>query len=292
MIGNGIRHTTTSVGSGPITLAGVTGHPGYQHVFGATGGRMVAYSIQADDGGQPGPFIESGIGDLDFATMVLTRYPRATWDGTTYSADLPAPILLTAGTKHVTCAPTAEMGAYPGLGNLGDGIGAGADNAVSNSATNTLTNGRRVFSHVFLRHPRTIGALAVRLGGAYTGGSFSLSYALYELNQNGIPYRRITPLLTRSGFTAGTIQETVAPRVYAPAGDYALGFVADFAGGSGTPTILATSVALRASPFGTHMANDPRTMQCLNGGTGALPADASGLSFSTLFDRAIQLVVA
>jgi hypothetical protein len=292
MIGNGIRHTTVSVGTGPITLAGVAGHPGYQHVFGATGGRMVAYCIAADEGGQPGAFIESGVGDFDPATLVLTRFPRATWDGTSYSADLPTPVDLAVGTKHVLCAPTAELNAPPGVGSLGDNIGMGADNSVLEGATVNLVNGRRTFAHIVLRHPRAIGSLALRLGGTYTGGSFAIAWALYELNQLARPYRRITPLLSRATFFAGTISESFAPRAYCPPGDYALGYVADFSGGTGTPSIAVANSTSRSSPFGTQLAQTLRTVSVMSGGTGALPADASGLTFATTTERVPALVLA
>lgn len=108
MIGNGIRHTTVSVGTGPITLAAVSGHPTYANAFGASGSVMVAYAILADDGGQPGPLIESGVASLNLATLVLQRAPSVTWDGATYSSGAPSPISLGAGTKHVICPPTAE----------------------------------------------------------------------------------------------------------------------------------------------------------------------------------------
>ena len=104
MLGNWIKQTSTSTGTGNLTLAAVTGFPTFANQFAA--GEYFYYTILNDSDGTP---MESGIGHMsDSATLVRDK-PLATFVAGTYNDNDPAAVTLAAGTKRVICS--MEQGA-------------------------------------------------------------------------------------------------------------------------------------------------------------------------------------
>lgn len=106
MLGNWIRQTTASTGTGTITLAAVAGFPTFANQFSV--GEYFYYTLLDDTAGTP---IESGIGHLSDATTLVRDKILATFVAGTYSDNDPSAATLAAGTKRVICA--MEQGASP-----------------------------------------------------------------------------------------------------------------------------------------------------------------------------------
>ena len=104
MLGDWIKHTSTTTGTVALTIASVSGFPGFGDVFAA--GRVVRYAIM-DDAGKP---IERGVGTLTNSTTLTRTWPTATWVSGVLDDTAPSAASLAAGTKTVLIA--AEAGAW------------------------------------------------------------------------------------------------------------------------------------------------------------------------------------
>lgn len=93
------KTTSTTGGTGALTLTAATGFPSWSGYFGATGTRVVRYQIQEGAWDGSGKY-ETGIGILALSTGVLTRSrPTITWTGTVLDNTTPA--ALSFGTTNV-----------------------------------------------------------------------------------------------------------------------------------------------------------------------------------------------
>lgn len=293
MLGNGIRHTTTTTGPGAITLVAVAGSPSFASVFGSTGTRHVQYAILTDDSGQPGDLIETGIGLVDLASLSMIRTPRSTWISGVYTAGTPSAVSLATGTKHVLCAPVAEGMAWPGLGNLGDAIGAPPRNLFLQTATSVnFTNGHLIACHVELAHPTRVGRLTARVAGTLAGATASsLELALGSIGPDGLPAGRLTDIINAGGLmTPGNVGGTCPPVWCAP-GDYVVAIRAAWTGGTGTPNTTHGNVSA-ASPFGTQLGTGIRLCPVISAGAqSTIPLDLSALTWSTTLTPNILLAI-
>ena len=104
MLGNWIKQTSTSTGTGNLTLAAVTGFPTFSNQFAV--GEYFYYTILNDSDGTP---MESGIGHMSDSTTLVRDKPLATFVAGTYNDNDPAAVTLAAGTKRVICS--MEQGA-------------------------------------------------------------------------------------------------------------------------------------------------------------------------------------
>lgn len=104
MLGNWIRMTTTTTGTGDLTLSSVSGYPTFNDQFSTTSYFM--YTILNDSDGTP---IESGIGHLSASTTMVRDRILATYSSGTYDDSNPSAISLASGTKRVICS--LEQGA-------------------------------------------------------------------------------------------------------------------------------------------------------------------------------------
>lgn len=101
MLGNWIRQTTTTTGTGNLTLSTVTGYAAFTDYFAAD--ERFAYSILDDATGLP---IEAGIGYLSSGALVREIVESTLVSGTLDRSN-PSAVTLAAGTKRVICAGTA-----------------------------------------------------------------------------------------------------------------------------------------------------------------------------------------
>jgi hypothetical protein len=142
MLGFGIRESTTTTGTGNLTIAAVTGYPRFSDVpeFAHTVGRRFHYSI-LDSGNLP---LESGIGYLTTDANTLVRESvRATYVSSTYDNTAPSAASLAAGTKYVICSAADAISAFGYTGNAAakgfSPLTYGGDQNVSLTAANTLS---------------------------------------------------------------------------------------------------------------------------------------------------------
>lgn len=107
-LGNWIRQTTTTTGTGALTLSSVSGWATFdsQFVAGADGaGDHFYYTILNDSDGSP---IEAGIGRMSDSTTLQRVHVLATLSSGTY-AEANSAVSLAAGTKRVICADLAHV---------------------------------------------------------------------------------------------------------------------------------------------------------------------------------------
>lgn len=107
-LGNWIRQTTTTTGTGSLTLSSVSGWATFDSQFtaGADGaGDYFYYTILNDSDGSP---IEAGIGRLSDSTTLVRTHVLATFSSGTY-AEANSAVSLSAGTKRVICSDLASV---------------------------------------------------------------------------------------------------------------------------------------------------------------------------------------
>jgi len=120
---NWARTTTTTTGTGNLTLSSVSGYPTINDVVGQ--GQRFAYAILDDSTGAP---LEAGIGYLSASTTMVREKVTETYSSSTYDNTSPATLSLASGTKRVivtgltrsVMAPLPYMGSaagYKGVGN-------------------------------------------------------------------------------------------------------------------------------------------------------------------------------
>lgn len=101
MLANGIYQTTTTTGTGDLTLSAVTGFPPFSAKFSVgSNGDPFRYAIVRDSDGVG---LEWGIGHLSASNTLVRDKIEATWNGTTYSDLNPSALSLSADTYRVIC---------------------------------------------------------------------------------------------------------------------------------------------------------------------------------------------
>ena len=180
----GCKESTTTTGTGNLTIAQVSGYPRISEVgFTHTNGRRFRYSI-VDSDHKP---IESGIGYLttDANTLVRAKI-KATYISSTYDDLAPTAASLASGTKYVLLTPGA--GVYGGNTRIFDdnsrmavtsGTLAGGDASYAPVGANTL-----IFSSFLLLHEIECTGLAFKL---HTTASANVRFGLFDLADDGRP---------------------------------------------------------------------------------------------------------
>lgn len=100
MLANGIKQTTTTTGTGNLTLTAVTGYPTLANAFAVN--QPFSYVLLDANG----LFKEAGIGYLSDATTLVRARVSATFSGSAYVKDAATAASLT-GTTTVICTPHA-----------------------------------------------------------------------------------------------------------------------------------------------------------------------------------------
>ncbi|HLO63166.1 MAG TPA: hypothetical protein VK165_09410 [Azonexus sp.] len=192
MLGNWIQQTTTTTGTGNLTLSSVSGLPGFYDLFSTTG--YFVYEILDDATGAP---LEAGIGHMiDAVTMVRDRV-TATYSGSVYDDTSPATISLAAGTKRVICA-LEEGSASPTIPNVQNAFGQRIvlpDGQLPAGGTKALAANQMLLTCLRWNCGREIASLACQITTANGTGSDHIQLGVYACDHNGLP----GPLLCRTG---------------------------------------------------------------------------------------------
>lgn len=259
MFANGVEHTTTTTGTGALSLVAVSGKPTYANVFGSTGTRVVSYTI-LDASDVP---IEGGKGTVTLSTLSLARGEvQFTWDGTDYKVHGAASALsLASGTKKVISSAMADdfLPALHVAGTMGDNIGVAPFCAVQNTVNYGTANGRVEYVPILIPMGRRVSRVSVRVGTGYTGGTSSCRVALYDLGSDGRPAARIADFGDLGAITAATLTSSaLGTPVYVPAGWYVVAILPQYTGGSGTPVFTAWNAPFTCGPFGVSFGSGLR----------------------------------
>lgn len=182
MLGNWIKQTTTTTGTGDLTLATVSGFPAFSSQFAAS--ERFAYAIIDDATGGP---IERGIGYINGSGNLVRERPMATFVSGTYTGANASAVDLPAGAKRVVCvegaqtALTSTQGAWAttkrGYGDMGIAAGAG---------TLALVADRAYAVPFSAAVDADIDALLFRVSTAAASGS-AAKVAVFSVGSDGLP---------------------------------------------------------------------------------------------------------
>jgi hypothetical protein len=193
MLGNWIYQTTTTTGTGNLTLSAVSGFPTLSTQFAVND--LIKYQILDDTTGAP---IESGIGFINGTGELVRQTPQASYVGTTYTEVDVTAVNLPSGTKRVICAagagtliaaaPAAAPAVVKGYGDA---------HTASAVTTSTLTVVNRAAAVPFIRAvDKALTGIAFRNNSSSAGTSAKIG--LYTIGEDGLPDRLIAETETVS----------------------------------------------------------------------------------------------
>lgn len=230
MRGNWVEFTSTTGGTGALTLTELAGFPSVQDIVGTTGSRWLGYTIlEWSNGVYAGPpaKAEHGIGSLALATGVLTRTKRlSTWNGTDYETINPSAISFgtTANNIRVVLAPTAELNPdvlpFYNVASPAEALGLTSSHATVGSATLALgASGRE--HYVPFRWCGCGDATHVGLAVTTSQGSTAAKIGFYAVDSTGLPGARLIDATGASPVTtAATGPQVSACSFHLPTGWY------------------------------------------------------------------------
>ena len=237
MLANGVKETTTTTGTGTVSLAAVAGFPRFSQVLGV--GTFVDYAIKSGDGW------EWGVGRLAAGNMLERTVVTAKYESGTYSKS-PATGLALSGTSEVFCAIHSDT---DGIGRGGGSLSRTKSTVLSahlvklnsnpEGAGYTPSAANRLMWFPFL-WPAGIDRFAtgVRLS-LYSGSGTKMRVAIIEPGDPVTASRIIAQTGDIPSGTSGIKTATFAAPVPMPLARYYLGVLCD-----GTPNILAGHAGL------------------------------------------------
>jgi hypothetical protein len=200
MLGNWIKQTTTTTGTGALTLSTVSGYAAFSDQFAS--GQRFQYQILDAATGAP---IESGVGYLSGGTLVRERIEATIVSGT-FDNSTPSAVSLASGTKTVICglSMSSALSTVPGTfapsgGFRGYGDAVTAQGGGGNIA---LVNQRAIALPFWAVSNQEIDALVVRVTAAGTSGSL-IRGAIYSVGADGLPDVKLAESGTADGTTTG-----------------------------------------------------------------------------------------
>lgn len=269
MLGNWIKTTTTTTGTGDLTLSSVTNFATFNDVFGV--GPLFYYAILDDSTDAP---IEMGIGHLSASTTLVRDKVLASMVSGVYDDTAPAAVTLAAGTKRVICTPDAGALAVNPL-NVSTGAGSRviAPWMPSSAGTLVATANRLYYVPLLLGTPREVDAIVFRISSG--AASTTAKAGLYASDVNGKPAARLAQSGSIDTSAAGKKDATFTAKRYPP-GLYYLAVAS-----SGAPTLNSSAGAntaqnplLGADSTGVQFIGG--LYEALSGGWTDLPTTAAG----------------
>jgi hypothetical protein len=248
MLGNWINQTTTTTGTGALTLAAVSGFPPASSQF-ATNERF-QYAILDDASGAP---LERGLGYLDGSGNLVREKPMAAMVSGVYAGAAPSAVSLAAGVKRVICTPgaqsaiatTSSMWAPPS-----GFVGYGDSNYTVVPASVALVADRVYVVPFFAAMDSDIDAVMIRVQTAGAGGT-SAKGAIYAVGADGLPGVQLAE-------SAAVLVDSIGVKAlsftrFRPPGRYFVALLCD-----GTPSVQhMASRVLGAYPMGYNSSMVP-----------------------------------
>lgn len=189
MLGNWINQTTTTTGTGNLTLSTVSGFPPASSQFAQD--ERFQYAILDDATGAP---LERGIGYLNASGELVREKPLSVMSGGTYSGVNPPAVSLAAGAKRVICSAgaTSTVGAMPWLWSPSSGYKGYGDVHGAGSAGTTPITADRVYIIPFQASvDADVDAVLVRVMTAGGAGTQAKA-AIYSIGIDGLPGVKLT----------------------------------------------------------------------------------------------------
>jgi hypothetical protein len=281
MLGNWVRETTTTTGTGDLTLSSVSGYPTFNNVFSTS--RYFAYAILNDSDGTP---IECGIGYLSASTTLVRSKITATYSSGTFDDTSPSAISLSSGTKRVICAGNADAILTPAK-NVNRNSSISTNKYVSSQHVITSNASSTGFTPVvntlyllpfWLCTSIEVDALCVRVGtGAATK---SVRMGIYDIDSTGHASKLLAETGSLSAATSSTEAVGTFTAIRLQPGWYYVAIVSD-----GTPALgRMTSGGTLPGFFGVQTSNMLIDLVGINSAHtyGALPNPAPTSGFNQM----------
>lgn len=269
MIGNAIKQTSTTAGTGNLTLLAVTGCAKFSDAFAVN--QPFSYTL-LDSGGL---FLEAGIGYLSNSTTLVRARVTATLASGTYTDESASALSLT-GTTTVICAPHAA--AMPGMIPTVDAVSASMNRYLGPSQRNANTSSvgaaalRCSYSPFKLEVGAPIGALILNVTTAGAGGTVA-RLGVYACKADGYIGDRLLTTGDIATDSTGVKSGSVTPTFLSPGWYYTASVF------SGNPTVSAWASALAglsaATPFGWGNSTTPVEFRHETLASAVLPGAAS-----------------
>jgi len=184
MLGNWIKQTTTTTGTGSLTLSAATGYPTFADQFAVN--QPLYYNI-LDSTGAP---IECGIGKLTSSTVLARTQVLQTYTGGTFTNIGATAVSLSAGTYTVVCAAVMQQGgvtSFPGITSVATLRAMIAYPFVGSANVKALTLNTPAFMPVRIDAGKGVSALGIEVTTLGGTGSDKVRCGLYPVNADGSP---------------------------------------------------------------------------------------------------------
>ena len=224
MHGNGIRESSTTTGTGDLTVAEISGFPRFSTKYPTGADYLFPYTV-TDEAGAP---IEGGLGYLSGTNTLVRAAALWTFTAGTYSDAAPSPVSLPAGTKYVLCAAPWQVMRSNILFNSQFAHATAAYKAIFNRLSVTTSSGSNSWTSPDRMHywPILLDEGAVCSGfvisGVANAASYGFACGIYSVRAGGRPGSRlassgkVTPIGASApqvlSFTGGNI--ALPPGVY------------------------------------------------------------------------------
>lgn len=273
MLGNWIQQTTTTTGTGNLTLSTVSGYPAFSTQF--SDGQRFQYQILDDSTGAP---IESGIGYLSSGALVRERIECTMVSGT-FDNTTPTAVSLAAGTKRVICAVAAAATHTPATGAVsaatykayGDGT-----QVFGSGGGFVMTAGRAYAKQFAALSANEIDAVIVRITTAGAASTL-IRGAIYSIGADGLPDIKLAESGTVAADTTGIKQLTFT--AFRPPQRFYVAVIS-----SGGPTLYATASGLSATAMGFTTNLEPYDLLYKAGTGTTFPSSWSSPTLIVVFD--------
>lgn len=234
MLGTWIRQTTTTTGTGNLTLSSVSGYPTFSTQF-ATNQRF-KYVILDDSTGAP---IEAGIGYLNSTPELVRERIEATMVSGTFDGSTPSAVSLASGTKRVICTGTAGGLQIMAPGVWQDTNKVYGDSGIINAVGTLATTADRAYA-VRMTHAvdSEIDAIMFRVTTAAAAGKLA-KVAVFSMGADGLPGVSLAESSSIAVDSTGVKTGTFT--AFRPPAEYFACFLSD-----GTPTIQSAANGMLA----------------------------------------------
>lgn len=269
MLGNGIKQTTATTGTGSLTLVAAAGYPTLANVFAV--GQPFSYTLLDSNG----LFLEAGIGVLTSSTVMARSLVTATFNGTTYTNTGATAASLT-GTTTVICAThAATVAAAPWTV---DGFNSGVGRYIASSGT---TNQRSTYalgaSMFYIPFQSDFGCVATSMAiNVVTGVAGNAQLGIYAMGAQGQPGKLLASTAAFDVSTTGWKKPALSVPVFMPSGFYYVALAS-------TPAITVTAIDIssyntQAGPSTLGFVGDSFTPVLFRYGTLLMPSDATAIA--------------
>jgi hypothetical protein len=255
MLANAVKHTTTTSGTGALTLAAVANFLPFSQKFALN--QPFLYSAYTGTDAAP-VFREAGIGALTASNVMARLAVRETSDGTTSNTVTPTATDFAGATVMVICTPLAAFteSMLPAVDTQSASVARYLTSAARNGVTTSVgPTALRVYYVPFLLRVATpVTSLAINV--TTLGSGVVARAGIYACNEKGYPGAMLASTgdldCSSTGVKAGTLAQAL---VLAP-GWYFAAFVI-----SGTASVTAytsnISNVIGGSPLGFTTASPP-----------------------------------